>query len=42
MVIDNMDVAPDIIAKGPEKGEIIVINPELWTIVLQQSKSHGK
>lgn len=42
MVIDNMDTTPDIIAKGSEKGGELIINHELWNIVIQQSKTHGK
>jgi len=42
MVIDNMDMMPDIIGKGTEKGEKVIINTELWNIIIQQSTFHGK
>ena len=35
-VIDNMDVVPNIIARGSEKEEII-LNSELWSIFSKQS-----
>jgi hypothetical protein len=37
-----MDVSPDIIAKGSLKGEKIILNPELWDILLNQSKHYGR
>ena len=41
IVIDNMDTVPNIIAKGSKKEQAIK-NPELWDVLLKQSKSYGK
>ena len=42
MVIDNMDIAPEIICKGAGNGEKMILNPELWEIIIKQSRSYGK
>lgn len=42
IVIDNMDTVPNIIAKGSEAEEKMVINSELWNILLTQSMVYGK
>jgi predicted ABC-type ATPase len=41
IVIDNMK-EPKIIAKGTMKGENMILNSELWNIVLEQSKHYGR
>jgi predicted ABC-type ATPase len=35
-VIDNMDVKPNIIARGATKGDKMILNSELWNIFLEQ------
>jgi predicted ABC-type ATPase len=42
MVIDNMDTSADIIAKGSKQENKDVKNPDLWDVILKQSKSYGK
>lgn len=42
IVIDNMDVIPDVIAKGVEKKGKIIINSELWSIIMNQSEFYGR
>jgi len=42
VIVDNMDIVPDIIAKGTETGEKMVINQEFWSIIIKQSENHGK
>lgn len=42
IVIDNMDTVPNIIAKGSEEENKMIINSELWNILLKQSKFYGK
>ena len=42
IVIDNMDTKPDIIARGSGEGEKVIINSELWSIILWQSEFYGK
>jgi predicted ABC-type ATPase len=42
IVIDNMDVMPDVIAKGAEKKEKVIINSELWSIIMNQSEIYGR
>ncbi|RQP13388.1 MAG: hypothetical protein EAS52_19665 [Parapedobacter sp.] len=36
MVLDNMDLDPEVIAKYDEFGKVIV-NDEIWSIIQQQS-----
>jgi len=36
MVLDNMDLNPEVIAKSDEFGKVIV-NDEIWSIIQQQS-----
>ena len=42
LVIDNMNVSPNLIAKGSEKGEKSVINSEFWSTIIEQSKHDDK
>jgi predicted ABC-type ATPase len=42
IVIDNMDTVPNIIAKGSEAQDKMIINSELWNILLKQSMFYGK
>jgi predicted ABC-type ATPase len=42
IVIDNMDTVPNIIAKGSEIEEKMILNSELWNILSNQSKFYGK
>jgi len=42
IVIDNMDTEPYIIAKGTEAQDKMILNSELWNILLKQSKFYGK
>lgn len=42
IVIDNMEVKPNIIVRGTAKGDKLILNSELWNILLQQSKFYGK
>jgi predicted ABC-type ATPase len=42
MVYDNMDAGPVLIAKGTENFEQIIVNPQLWGIIQQQSKHDSR
>lgn len=42
IVIDNMEIQPNIIAKGSEKGDKMILNSDLWNIFLEQSRSYGR
>ena len=42
IAIDNMDTVPNIIAKGSANEDKMIINSELWDILLKQSKFYGK
>jgi predicted ABC-type ATPase len=42
IVIDNMSLVPGMIAKGSAKSEKMIINTELWNVILKQSNSYGK
>ena len=42
IVIDNMEVEPNIIAKGSTTGDKLILNSELWNILLKQSSFYEK
>lgn len=42
IVIDNIDAIPEIIALGTLAGEKLIINNDIWNIILEQSKFYGK
>jgi predicted ABC-type ATPase len=42
MVIDNMNLTADIIAKGTGKEEKTILNSKLWDIISKQSSTHDK
>lgn len=42
IVIDNMDVEPDIIAKGSFNKESIILNSAFWNLIQTQSKSNER
>jgi hypothetical protein len=38
MVIDNIDISPELIANGRKNEESMVKNNEIWNIILRQGK----
>lgn len=42
MVINNMDVLPDMIAQGGVNIDTLVRNTDIWNTIEQQSAHHGK
>lgn len=42
MVIDNMNLTADVIAKGTGKEEKTILNSKLWNIILKQSSNNDK
>jgi predicted ABC-type ATPase len=42
LVIDNMEVEPNIIAKGSITGDRLILNSELWNVLLKQNGLYGK
>jgi predicted ABC-type ATPase len=41
MIIDNMDAVPDVVAYGG-KQEKVIINNDIWEVILEQSNSYGE
>lgn len=42
MIVNNMDVYPDIIAEGKLGVDTIILNTDIWNIISQQSKQSDK
>jgi predicted ABC-type ATPase len=42
MIIDNMDAVPDVISYGQGAQEKVIINDDIWNVILQQSHLYGK
>ncbi len=42
MIIDNMDVVPDVVAYGTDTQGKVIISNDIWKTILQQSKFYGK
>jgi predicted ABC-type ATPase len=42
IVIDNMEIKPNIIARGSVEGKKMILNSELWNIFLEQNKFYGR
>ena len=42
MIIDNGDAVPDVIAYEKSVQEKMIINNDIWEVILQQSNSYDK
>lgn len=42
MIIDNRDAIPDVIAYGKNTREKVIMNNDIWKMILQQSHQYGK
>lgn len=42
MVIDNMDIIPELIAKGGKGVEDLILNNDIWNTILKQNTRNGR
>lgn len=42
LVVDNMDLMPDLIAQGGRNTNLLIRISDIWEVILEQSKHYGK